>query len=401
MKVKRVQVGACSFSPPSISPPDWLSASADLSRDWYVQFYYFDPLHTKGRGKFFIRKTGINEYHTLKERRIAAKAALAAYTERLRGGWNPVTGGYVTTAPGEVVPDTAWFTALPALCEGLRVAKSTKGNVKSAIKKLSSTAVKLGFETLPLELVKLRHVKILLDTHFEQPGSGGPSSFNHYRAYLVMLFKQAVQLGAVDFNPARELSKRKETKRIKDVIPTEHRRSIVEYFSAVNPDYLLFLKIFFSSGARPVEVLSLKAKDVSIDKAEFKTTVYKGSAPTEYLNPIPDAALKDWALAVSRTSGPGDYLFGPNFRPGSKPCKRDYATRYWQRHVKGTLGLPFDQYTLKHTALDEISELIGVQAAADKANHTSAATTIKHYLPGETKRRNDKLRKVGGSLDRF
>lgn len=404
IKKKRIRIGNCSYSQPSISPIDWNKPGADLNRDWYVQFYYHDPEFTAGKGKFFIKKLGINEYKNLSDRRIAASTALEEISSRLAAGWNPLTGKYIAaTEKADLDRETGFLQALQVVSGSLRVSKTTSTNISSMLRIIAPVVDKMGYVNVPVCQIKVRHLKLILDNLMDSRKTFGASSYNHYRAYLQMLFKELAQLGAVDFNPARELSKMKESHTLKKAIPEDIRRTIVRYFEKVDSDFLLFLRILFSSGARPIEVLNLKRQDIDLKSGDFVTTVRKGKAIRQYVNPIPDAALKYWKSATERTAIAGvDYIFGPHFKPGSRPCNRKYASDHWKKHVKQTLGIQFDLYALKHTALDEISEKVGSldgpSVAAEKANHRSTAITLKHYLPGEGKRRRDNLRKLGGEL---
>jgi hypothetical protein len=62
-------------------------AGGDLSKNWFVEFYFRNPKN----GKFERQKIykGINIYHTNFERRKAATEICNCYTDKIRNGWSP------------------------------------------------------------------------------------------------------------------------------------------------------------------------------------------------------------------------------------------------------------------------------------------------------------------------
>jgi hypothetical protein len=64
----------CSCSNPTVYPADWENTGALLKHDWYIQYYFYDPVLKEKfiNGKLFIVKGGINRQKTLAERREAA-----------------------------------------------------------------------------------------------------------------------------------------------------------------------------------------------------------------------------------------------------------------------------------------------------------------------------------------
>lgn len=63
--------------------PKLFTAKGDISKDWYVYFYY-----DKKRYRY---KLGINFLKTKKERQTEANAIISALTIKLESGWNPQT----------------------------------------------------------------------------------------------------------------------------------------------------------------------------------------------------------------------------------------------------------------------------------------------------------------------
>jgi integrase len=70
-----------------IKLPVIFDAGGDVSKRWFVEYYVKNPKD----GKFVRRKIykGINKFHTLKERKKAAREICNSWTEKLKAGWTP------------------------------------------------------------------------------------------------------------------------------------------------------------------------------------------------------------------------------------------------------------------------------------------------------------------------
>ena len=69
--------------------PKLHNAKGDISKDWYVYFYYTDKL--TGQKKQFRYKQGINRLKAKRRREEEASAIREALLVRLDSGWNPIT----------------------------------------------------------------------------------------------------------------------------------------------------------------------------------------------------------------------------------------------------------------------------------------------------------------------
>ncbi len=74
--------------------------------------------------------------------------------------------------------------------------------------------------------------------------------------------------------------------------------------------------------------------------------------------------------------------------------RRDQISRRWKEHVKEKLKINCDFYSLKHLNLDETTELLGKEAAAEMASHTTTKMVEKHYAVGEKARQLQRLKEI-------
>jgi len=70
-----------------IKLPVIYDAGGDLLKKWFIEFYVKNP--QTGRFERQRISKGINKYHSLKERRKAAKEMCKHWREKLRAGWTP------------------------------------------------------------------------------------------------------------------------------------------------------------------------------------------------------------------------------------------------------------------------------------------------------------------------
>lgn len=69
--------------------PRLCSCKGDLSKPWYVYFYFTDPM--TGEKKLCRYKFGINQFKTKREREREAGGIITALHLKLKDGWNPIT----------------------------------------------------------------------------------------------------------------------------------------------------------------------------------------------------------------------------------------------------------------------------------------------------------------------
>lgn len=217
--------------------------------------------------------------------------------------------------------------------------------------------------------------------------------FNKYRSYLMMLFSEIVEDDAIESNPIRELKKRRPIKKIRQVLSIEERKIIAKHLAPNYPEFWTFVQIFFHSGGRMSELLSIRKEDVSLKNQFYKAVVKKGKLKAEVLRPIKTISLDIWKSILDKANE-GDYIFSVGLIPGPKQIRREQITRRWKEHVKVKLGITADIYSLKHSNLDEIARDLSIEAAAAQAGHTTPIVTMKYYAVGEKSRELERLKKA-------
>ncbi len=59
------------------------------------------------------------------------------------------------------------------------------------------------------------------------------NTFNHYQKYLSILFKELVELDAIELNPIAGIAKQKTIKKIRQVLSLEERKTINTFYTII------------------------------------------------------------------------------------------------------------------------------------------------------------------------
>lgn len=202
-------------------------------------------------------------------------------------------------------------------------------------------------------------------------------------------------------DPLSKIKKRKTIKKIRLTLTVEERKKVDRHLFKNHRTFWSFMHIFFHSGSRETEMMQVRVEDVNIAQQRFKVTVRKGKEWREEWRTIKDIVMPLWE-EVTAESKPGQYLFAKFLKPGDIAISSDQLAKRWRKYVKAPapkgLGIKADFYSLKHSNLDEIAELLSVGDASKAAGHTTIHITKKHYLINEEERRHRRLKIVNNKF---
>ncbi len=389
----------CYCSEIKVAPERWDRGRASLKKNWFIYYRFYDPLFKDSikykRGKLVIIK-GMNHLKSLEERQKRTRLLVEEELKRLKEeGYNPITGQVVTFSQnnGIIGPYTRFIGALNTAYNSIEASALTKRDLRGIIGLVTKAAGQLRLDELPIATISRKHIKAILVQIEINLGSKSSHRYNKIRTYLMMLFKELIELEATEANPTKELAKRKEIKKLRQVLSIESRRNIDSYLREHHFRFWLFVHIFFHSGARITEMVKIKKENIDIENSTFKITIKKDSTIKEVIKPIKIVALPFWLMAMEG-SNPDDYIFSTGLYPGQKSIQAYQITKRWNRHIKKKLGVQEDFYSLKHLNLDETAAILGLKDASAMASHNSPFTTGKYYTINEAKRQVERLKSV-------
>lgn len=372
-----------------VSPADWLTNPSSVNRPWQIWYRYRGTL---------VKIQGMNREKKYSERVKCTIELIKAEENRLHHhGYNPITKTYLRQpkAATEVNPflsESRFTDALWLAADHLDVERSTKICVKSCLKYIAQSAKTIGIESFPIGQIRRSHIKVLMN-HCAEQRKLSPRSWNAYRAYLMMLFEQLDELELVDHNPVSQLKKKRETIQVRQTLTNEERERVKSHLKQTYPDFYRFVQIFFHSGSRRTELLSLKVKDVDLLKGQYTTLVKKGPNKRHVIRVIKNIARAFWEELLQGANS-DQYVFSEGLIPGPNKIREEQVTRRWKRLVKDKLGITADLYSLKHLNTDETASILDINAAAAHNSHTTPQITAKHYAFGEEARVRTKLKNV-------
>lgn len=387
----------CYCSELRVNPKNWKTLKKLTNKDWEIYYRFYDPsakekgLYSKGK---LVRVRGMNHFKNLSDRRSATVKILEDEVRKLQQGYNPILGDKPTQVNITTVDtNTPFIKALDYVRSSLSVAASTERDLRSIMSFVSSAAVQLKYDKISIGAITRRNIKLLLVQIEKNRGGESHHRYNKVRSYLMILFKELVELEAIDTNPIREVSKKNGVKMLRNVLSIEERIEIDKFLREHDTPFWIFTNIFFHSGSRLTEMMKVRLEDVNIVKQTFKVTVIKGRSKKEVLKPIKNVALPFWKEAL-KDAIPGQYIFSEGLIPGVKEIRTDQITKRWYRHIKKKLKIKGDFYSLKHSNLDETAAMLSLEDASAMASHTSVNVTREFYAVGEQERQHERLKKL-------
>lgn len=397
----------CECSEVWASPKNWktITGKKALSLNWYVQCVFHDPKFKEKYPNGFPFRKKLNKLKTLEER----KAAVELYLEEIPKlffdkGYNPITKTFMIEPVQEVkkhltelCPETPFNIALDLAMATIKKADSTMDDLNAIVKKVKQSSNQLRYDDIAVSEISRKHIKLIIDNLEKVDGEFSAHKFNKYRSYLSIVFSELVEWEAIESNIIRDISKRKQVKTIREVLTKDQRTQVVKHLKRFHPEFYTFTQIFFHSGIRITELLSVKAEHVNLKEQKYKVLVKKGVNYEWKECVIKDVALPFWNKAVFGARK-DDYIFSTGLLPGIKPLKYNAIRLRWKRNVKVMLDITADFYSLKHLNLDETTEILSLEDAARMANHKGTKMVSSVYAVGEKQRQFEKLRKVSNSL---
>jgi integrase len=386
----------CSRSNLTVSPSNWKSCRASTKKKWRIiyRFYQSDGVRKQ------IPIQGMNGEKDLQLRQAITRHLIENEITLLSQGYNPIIGKIILPVPVhsfDVPESTPFLRALRRAIELGDYGKHVLENLHWCVNKLEKHAIKLCMHFTPVVQIRARHILQLLK-FAEAQEKLTAQTYNHLRAYLMMLFKQLLLLEAVDSNPVRDIPKKRVERKLKKVLSIEQRRQVNDYLRGADYNFWRYMRIFFHSGCRSTELHTIKVKDVDLSRQCYVVTVLKGGSH-QVRKTITKSALPFWEELL-KNADPEHYVFGRNFEPGKLKVGGERVTKYWYYHIKKErrFGIDADFYAFKHANTTEVVDLLDERDAAALNAHTSTAMVVSIYDTRQEQRKHERLKEVDNSF---
>lgn len=375
----------------SVFPKDWQSKKADLSLSWYIDYRFVDPKYKTEFPKGYTKriKNGFAECTTYAKRKYAMQFALESLTNRLeKERYNPITPLLTPVKAIEIVPvatgpllkvlkTTPVIDALYFALSKSENVQGTRDDTKSALKYISQSIRHLKMEHLSIYDIRVEHMAQILDYCVKSDIGWTAKRHNKVKAYLSGLFRYLFENGAASGRIPRDVSDKAETKTIREIIRTDEIDIVRKHLWDYHRDFYNYMMMFSYSGGRLIELSKLKGKHVNLKEQYYRTEVEKGGK-REVDRTIIKGVLPFWE-AQMKDCGPNDYVFSNGMLPGPLFVSSRQVTIRWKKHVKKTLSITANLYSLKHANSGDIIKEMGEEVAAFQNGHTSTDMVRKIY----------------------
>jgi site-specific recombinase XerD len=213
-----------------------------------------------------------------------------------------------------------------------------------------------------------------IERHFEQcieDEKWAPSTVNHYRSLLSLIYRLAIRDGKATSNPARATRHRREdNSRVRYLTPEEETKLRTEMESRW-AGHFPELDLALHTGLRLSEMYGLDWQDV--DLARCLILIRRGKNGESRYARLNSIALKALTELRKRGDGTGAVVRNLEGEPLAGP-------RYWFEKAIQKAGIAnFHWHDLRHTFASRLTMAgVGLRATQDALGHKSVAMTVRY-----------------------
>ena len=366
-------------------------------RDWYVDFYCYDPAWKKKRRK----KYKLNHIEKIGDRRRYASALIKRLHKKLEDGWNPWI---------EAENEKAYHT-FKDVCERYRtyieklnnddvLRDDTYRDYISKLKNIEKYNTNRKDAIVYIYQFNRDFITELLDEMYIGRGNSAVTR-NNYLTFVRIFCTFLLEKGYVQVNPSEGiafLNKRK-LKKVRTVIEEQDISKLCNYLEEKNKHYLLACYILHYCLVRRKEMSMLKLSNFSIKNQTLHIPADVSKNGTAQTVTLPEKVLF-LMLDLKVFDYPNHYyLFSNDFKPGAERKHEKQFTDYWASHVRKDLKFPkhYQFYSLKDTGITNMLAQYDVLTVRNQARHSSIEMTNK-YTPWNMDKANPELKKHDGRL---
>lgn len=390
----------CRCSELTVYPKNWKTSKASTKIKWFIAFRFYDPnyLSEYPKGKQ-VHIKGMNSTTVLSERR---KITQNIYDELMRmltlEGYNPITRDAIQMIEEldeitTVSQHTPFVKALQFALSKRRISQKVFIDENSILKYTTLAATALNYANVPIYNISILHITQILEQLWKTNPNFSNYRYNKYVKCYISFYKILIPYGAVTGNIPKSIERLVETKRIRETLTNEERKTVSDYLFSNNRPFWNFVQIFFHSGGRESELVRLKGSDVNLSTQRYKCIIQKGKQKREAYRTIKNVALPFWKEQM-KNCGKNDFVFSKNLLPGPTQIDPSQISRRWKRHVKDKIGITADLYSLKHSNASETVDLLSDEDAAAQMGHTSTAMLKSTYDVKRHDRQHERLKKL-------
>jgi integrase len=369
--------------------PKLYSANGDVSKRWYIEFYFLYP-GSIDQYKRFKEYLDINRIHNLSEKIKYGNNVVKYIKNALENGFNPFTDRKDAEPKMQRSKGIIWQITFIRECLNMHASKSQKATYTEMYNRLSLWIEENYHHDLEVNDITIDKVKEFKKWALYTKDLSS-KTVNNTLAHLGIFWDLALDKKMVTSNPWRLVPKSKTKDKpvnIKDKIRFEpitdkEMKKIFPGLKKVGEQpFINFLSFVYYAWARPIEILRLKISDIEFERdlIRFRKTETK-NAKANYVQIVPPLMdiLNQMDLKKYPTS---HYIFSTGYEPGTIQLNKNRPSEKWRSLVRDGLKINKDLYALKHTGNIEYllnnKENLNLKWQQTQNRHSSAVMTEQY-----------------------
>ena len=351
---------------------EWTYPQLHRGKQWYVDFYAYDPAAGRMRRKKFM----LTHIKGSRARQTMASQLTHNIVEKLKMGWNPFTNATRTRQ------FTPWAQVMKRYGEYLETAVA-KGQLRQ------KTAYDYGSRLRSLEQY-LQETDARIEAVYEfdkafvvdyldyliYDKDVSARTRNNHRTWLSTVGAWLVDRQYLTTNPVEGVPLMREQEKFREPLTKEMLRQMREYLGRKNRHFLLACMMVYYANIRPEELRNLKVGDVSVKDQTVTVPAEWAKNHRAQAVGLHDRVLR-LMIDLGVFSSPSHcYLFGKGMRPGEERAGINQFRQEWQR-MRSALkwGKEYQFYSLKDSGIRDTITALGAVVARDQARHSDISVT--------------------------
>jgi len=330
-------------------------AGGNLEARWYIYFSFRNPETGKLERQPNIY-LNFSDFDSIRARRKAIRIAVENLAEILQNGFNP----YEDTSEDKIQVKNSRVinlnkTVVEAIKIALTIAERTLAATsypdhKSRVLQFKQYLIDEGFEDTPISQIDIITVVDFLNEILDRSSA---RNRNNTRTVLHSLYKTLKSNFIVPENLVEEINILKSNPTKNKTFTTDQEEKILTVLQEKDPLLDLFVKFICINFLRPIEVVRLTVRDISIKDRVLRVKAKNQSVKVKI---IPELLLND--LPDFSKYNLDDYLFTPTGPGPSETIEINRRSYFSDRFktVKDGLGLgkEYGLYSFRHTFITKL-----------------------------------------------
>lgn len=341
------------------------------AKEWYVDFYAFDPArHCMRRKKYQVG----NDLKIGEKKRRAAEI-IESVSKQLMNGWNPWTEDSGTRGFTKFEECVDKYLEYVDRMERMK----TRSTYRSRAKMMKEYNLTLVTPIVYVYQFDVVFCNDFLDWIYLDRETSSRTR-NNYRGWLYGFAEFLINRKYIGSNPIEKvkvLAEHEEKKR-KDLTP-QMLTQLQQHLMENDKPFLLACMMQYYTLIRPGELSHLKVGDISVSKQ----TVFVSKQFSKNWRDAEVGLNKEIVklmIDLGVLSRPTNYfLFGKGFLPSPDRADSDQFNKRWVK-MRKALGWSdcYQFYSLKDTGIRDLANKEGVVIARDQARHRDISTTNRY-----------------------